>query len=68
LKIRVPEEPIPAQPKDRIDAFLELFTEEEKAQWTGKGNSAPDWVVMGVTWLLGQDPGRQELFKRLEDS
>lgn len=61
-------DPIPVRPVDQIDKFLALFSDAEKASWTGKDNKVPDWVVMGVTWFLGQDPGRQELFRRLKDS
>lgn len=59
---------IPVRQKDRIDKFLELFSMEEKVSWVGKDGQAPDWVVQGITWFLGQDPGRQELYRRLKES
>ena len=58
----------PVRAHDRIDKFLDLFTEEEKNSWKGKNSKAPDWVVAGVTWFMGQDPGHQELMRRLADS
>lgn len=58
----------PVRAHDRIDKFLELFTDEEKNSWKGKNSKAPDWVVAGVTWFMGQDPGHQELMRRLADS
>lgn len=73
-KLEDPRRPVrkvqapPVQPKDRIDQFLSLFSEAERASWAGKGNKAPGWVVQGVAHFLGDDPAHQELMKRLKES
>jgi hypothetical protein len=52
----------------RVADFMDLFTEEEKAQWKGVDNHAPEWVREGIVWFMDQDPGHQELMRRLADS
>lgn len=50
---------------DRVADFMNLFTEEEKSQWRGLGNSTPDWVVQGILWFMDKDPAHRELMERL---
>lgn len=58
----------PARQKDRIDSFLELFTEAERASWAGRDNKPPTWVVLGVSYFLGEEPANKELMRRLRES
>lgn len=67
--------PIPVIPKepqkinyDRLHDFLKLFTKAERAKWGGTGSKAPDWVLEGMLWFMAQDPGHNELMRRLKDS
>lgn len=50
----------------RVADFMALFTDEEKALWSE--SQAPDWVREGITWFMDQDPGHQELMRRLKES
>jgi hypothetical protein len=64
----------PAVPKgpqkinyDRLNDFIRLFTKAERDSWAD-GGKAPDWVLEAMLWFMAQDPGHQELMRRLADS
>jgi len=67
-KVRKVQQP-PAARTDstRMAQFMALFTEEERTAWAGEGQ-APDWVLSALLWFMEQDPGHQELMRRLKDS
>lgn len=52
----------------RLSQFMSLFTKEERAEWARNGSKAPDWVLEAMLWFMEQDPGHQELMRRLKDS
>lgn len=52
----------------RLNDFLGLFTKEERAEWGRNGQKAPDWILSGMLWFMANDPGHQELMRRLRDS
>lgn len=60
--------PMPVRARDRIDEFLELFTDAERQSWKGKNSKAPNWVTLGVAYFLGEEPANKELMRRLKES
>jgi hypothetical protein len=52
---------------ERVADFMALFTEEEKSQWRGLENAAPDWIVQGILWFMDQDPAHRRLMEMLAE-